>query len=110
MSLCTKTPCLHESSSLLATNKSLCCFAFSAVKTLANLLAEHGLPTYHTYAIHDCENENDCAFQVIERIDGINIENFLQAHPEKDATNKSLCCFAFSAVKTLCLTSVSKSK
>lgn len=50
----------------------------------AKLLAEHGLPTYRTYAIHDCENESDCAFQVIERIDGINIENFLKEHPEKE--------------------------
>lgn len=57
---------------------------FHVESLAANLLAEHGLPTYHTYAIHDCENENDCAFQVIERIDGINIENFLQAHPEKE--------------------------
>ncbi len=48
----------------------------------ANLLSENGLSTYKTYAIHDCENENDCAFQVIERIDGHNIDNFLQEHPE----------------------------
>lgn len=50
----------------------------------AKLLAEYEIPTYRTYAIHDCENENDCAFQVIERIDGINIENFLKEHPEKE--------------------------
>ncbi len=50
----------------------------------AKLLSENGIPTYHTYAIHDCQNENDCAFQVIERINGYNIDNFLQTHPEQE--------------------------
>jgi len=55
---------------------------FHVESLAANLLAEHGLPTYHTYAIHDCENENDCAFQVIEKIEGIAVKNWLEAHPE----------------------------
>lgn len=57
---------------------------FYVESLVAKFLSEYGLPTYKTYAIHDCENETDCAFQVIQRIDGYNIDNFLQAHPEKE--------------------------
>ncbi len=57
---------------------------FYVESLVANMLVQHGLPAYHTYAIHDCENENDCAFQVIERIDGTNIENFLKENPHKE--------------------------
>lgn len=57
---------------------------FYVESIVAKLVSKQGLPTYKTYAIHDCENENDCAFQVIERIEGINIDNFLKSNPSQE--------------------------
>ncbi len=50
----------------------------------ASKLLENELPSYQTYAIHDCENEKDCAFQVIEKINGIVVKNFLQDQPQQE--------------------------
>lgn len=58
---------------------------FYVESLVAQLLNDNNLPSYKTYAIHDCENENDCAFQVIEKINGVNVELFLRNNPTKEA-------------------------
>lgn len=50
----------------------------------AEMCIQNGLPSYHTYAIHQAENENDCAFQVIDKLPGITIDDYLKLHPEKE--------------------------
>ena len=55
---------------------------FHVESLVAKELKNMGLPTYSTYCIHDLEDENDCAFQVIEKIEGIAVKNWLEAHPE----------------------------
>jgi len=57
---------------------------FYVESLVAKLLLENGLPSYHTYAIHDCENKDDCAFQIIEKIDGTVVEWFLRDNPEQE--------------------------
>ncbi len=57
---------------------------FYVESLVAKLLIENGLPSYHTYAIHDCEGKDDCAFQVIEKIKGTVVEWFLKDHPEQE--------------------------
>lgn len=48
----------------------------------AQLLLNNNLPSYKTYAIHDCENENDCAFQIIEKLNGQAVTYFLKNNPK----------------------------
>lgn len=57
---------------------------FYVESLVAKLLLENGLPSYHTYAIHDCKDEDDCAFQIIEKINGKVVEWFLRDHPEQE--------------------------
>lgn len=55
------------------------------VEALAGKLCiENGLPSYNTYAIHDSQNNNDCAFQVIDRLKGEPINAYLKNHPDKE--------------------------
>lgn len=55
---------------------------FYVESLVAKKLKEIGLPTYSTYCIHDLEDENDCAFQVIDKIEGIAVKKWLETHPE----------------------------
>ena len=41
-----------------------------------------GLPAYGTLAIHDLSGDNDVAFQVIEKIEGVALKKWLEARPE----------------------------
>lgn len=43
-----------------------------------------GIPTYKTYIIHELENENDIAYQVIEKLNGYSIQFYLESNPEKE--------------------------
>lgn len=54
----------------------------SAASHLAKLT---GLPSYDTIAIHDLENEDDFAFQIIEMLPGLAVQRWLESHPEDDA-------------------------
>lgn len=57
---------------------------FYVESLVADLLIKNGLPSYKTYTIHECKNSNDCAFQVIEKINGIAIQKFLEKNPEME--------------------------
>jgi len=57
---------------------------FYVESLVAQLLIDNNLPSYKTYAIHECENEHDCAFQVIEKLNGINVELFLKQNPKME--------------------------
>lgn len=55
------------------------------VESLASSLAiENGIPAYKTYGIHDLQNEEDVAYQVIEKLKGDTVQFFLRAHPEQE--------------------------
>lgn len=55
------------------------------VESLASKIAlENGLPAYKTYLIHELENENDIAYQVIEKLNGNTVQLYLEKHPEKE--------------------------
>lgn len=57
---------------------------FYVESLVAKLLIDKGLPSYKTYAIHECTSKKDCAFQVIERIQGTTVQRYLKEHPEKE--------------------------
>lgn len=49
---------------------------------MAKIAIQHGLPSYTTYCIHDLENSNDIAFQVIEKCQGIAIKKWIESNPK----------------------------
>lgn len=55
---------------------------FHVESLVANLLKEHNLPAYTTYAIHDLTNENDVAFQVIEKLSGTAMKKHFETNPQ----------------------------
>ena len=55
------------------------------VESLASSLAlQNGIPAYKTYAIHELQDENDIAFQVIEKLQGDTVKFYLENHPEME--------------------------
>lgn len=48
----------------------------------AKIVVEHGLPSYQTFCIHELENHDDIAFQVIEKCKGIAIKKWLESNPD----------------------------
>ena len=55
------------------------------VESLASSIAlENGTPAYKTYGVHDLQNADDVAYQVIEKLDGDTVQFFLRAHPEQE--------------------------
>lgn len=57
---------------------------FYAETLVANKLLEHGLVSYKTYAIHDLENEDDFAFQVISKLQGVPVQTWLEKNPNDE--------------------------
>ena len=55
---------------------------FYAESLAAKKALELGLPAFKTYAIHELHDENDFAFQVIEKIEGTALKKWLEKHPE----------------------------
>lgn len=55
---------------------------FYSESLVSKLLKNKGLPAYETYAIHDLASEDDVAFQVIEKLEGKALKNWLEEHPE----------------------------
>ena len=58
---------------------------FHAEALAAQIAKDSGLPSYSTLAVHDFEGEKDFSFQVIEKLSGIAIKNWLELHPEHEA-------------------------
>ncbi|MCM1316184.1 MAG: aminoglycoside phosphotransferase family protein [Alistipes senegalensis] len=53
------------------------------VEKLATTLAKnHGIPCFDVYAIHELEDSNDIAFQVIEKCNGYTLKRWFDMHPE----------------------------
>ena len=57
---------------------------FYSESLAAKLAKSSGIPAYDTYAIHNAEDENDIAYQVIERIKGDTVSSYLKEHPENE--------------------------
>lgn len=57
---------------------------FFVESSVANLLRQHGLPSYYTYAIHECKSPTDCAFQVIEKLPGQAVQKFIESNPQDE--------------------------
>lgn len=55
---------------------------FHVESVVADMLKKKGLPTYETYAIHDLVNENDIAFQVVEKLPGTALKIWLEKNPQ----------------------------
>lgn len=55
---------------------------FIVESLVADIIAKVGLPTYKTYLIHEPIDNNDIAFQLIEKCDGIAVKKWLEKHPE----------------------------
>ncbi len=58
---------------------------FHAEAEAAKRAKEADLPTYDTLAVHDYENGDDFAFQVIEKLSGTAIKKWLEQHPDDEA-------------------------
>lgn len=58
---------------------------FHAEAEAAKRAKEAGLPSYDTLAVHDYENGDDFAFQVIDKLSGTAIKKWLEQHPEYEA-------------------------
>jgi len=57
---------------------------FYAESLASSTAITSGIPTYRTYVIHELENEDDIAYQVIEKLNGYSIQFFLESNPEKE--------------------------
>jgi len=55
---------------------------FHVESLIADTIAGIGIPTYKTYFIHRLENENDIAFQLIEKCNGTALKYWFEKHPE----------------------------
>lgn len=55
---------------------------FHVESLIADTISEMGLPTYKTYLIHELEDENDIAFQLIEKCEGVALKKWFEKHPE----------------------------
>jgi len=45
---------------------------------------ENGLPSYRTFFIHTCNHDNDFAFHICEKLPGIAMKKWLEAHPDNE--------------------------
>lgn len=50
----------------------------------ASRASENGIPAYRTYCVHELENTDDIAYQVIQKLDGDTVQFCLKNHPEKE--------------------------
>ena len=57
---------------------------FFVESLVASICKQKGIPTYKTYAIHELENDNDISYQVIEKMNGLNIVDYLIANPQDE--------------------------
>ena len=57
---------------------------FYAESLIAQTLINHGLPCYKTYAVHELQNKNDFAFQVIEKLPGVPVQTWLEQNPNDE--------------------------
>ena len=57
---------------------------FFAESLAASIALEAGIPAYKTYVIHELQNENDIAYQVIEKLKGDTVKFYLERHLEKE--------------------------
>ena len=57
---------------------------FYSESLAAKLAKDNGIPAYETYSIHNVEDENDIAYQVIEKLKGDTVSAYLKEHPEKE--------------------------
>lgn len=57
---------------------------FYAESLASQIALEKGIPAYKTYLIHELENEDDISYQVIEKLDGENVQFYLKKHPLKE--------------------------
>lgn len=57
---------------------------FYAESLASKIALENDLPAYKTYLIHELENDQDIAYQVIEKLDGDTVQFCLKEHPEKE--------------------------
>jgi hygromycin-B 4-O-kinase len=48
------------------------------------LSSEPGVPSYKTLSIHELENENDFAYQIIEKLPGTAVVKWLETHPQDE--------------------------
>lgn len=55
---------------------------FHVESLIADTITRIGLPTYKTYLIHELENEDDIAFQLIEKCEGVALKKWFEKHPE----------------------------
>ncbi len=55
---------------------------FYVESLVANILRKNNLPAYKTYVIHDLKDENDIAFQVIEKLPGTALKIWFESHQE----------------------------
>lgn len=59
---------------------------FHAESLASSIAKKNRLPSYGTITIHDIDNVDDHAFQVIELLPGIAIAKWLEEHPEDEQT------------------------
>lgn len=57
---------------------------FHAEAIAARTAKEAGLPSYDTLSVHEYSGGNDFAFQVLEKLPGFAIKNWLDVHPEDE--------------------------
>lgn len=58
---------------------------FHAEAAAAHLAKQAGMPSYETIAIHDYTGGDDFAFHVLEKLPGLAIARWLEAHPKDEA-------------------------
>lgn len=52
----------------------------------ARAAKEQGIASFTTYFVHMCENEQDFAFHILEKLPGIAVQKWLEQHPEDEQT------------------------
>lgn len=57
---------------------------FYSESLAAKLAKENGIPAYDTYEVHNAEDENDIAYQIIEKLKGDTVSSYLKEHPEDE--------------------------
>jgi len=58
---------------------------FHVESLAAKKAIDAGLPSYETLLIYDLSSKNNISFQVIEKLDGINIKKYLEKKPNDDS-------------------------
>jgi hypothetical protein len=57
---------------------------FYAESLASSTAKKNGIPSYDTFAIHDLQNVQDYSFQVIEKLPGIAVKNYLEKNSSKE--------------------------